>query len=198
MRIRLMRPDDLDAAARLVAPGAGVTTRTAFRGGRPWIDGARHLLSVDPGGCWVADEGGRVMGMAMSARRDPLWVLSAYAMEQGQGDGPGAALLEAAVAYGTGCLRGMVCTVSGSAAARLVRLAGFTLHPVMHLRGIVDRNLLPFVDGVREGTETDLELVDSVDRQLRGATHGPDQAVLRASGPLLICDLLTGSGYAYL
>ena len=137
--------------------------------------------------------------IAAAARRDLLWVLSTYAVDPDYQDrGAGKALLAAAIGYGAGCLRGLICSTRDPRAVRRYRLAGFTLHPTMQLRGTVDRTSLPFVDGVRAGTDGDLEFVDSVDRQVRGATHRPDHVYLGDHGRLLICDLLTGRGYCYL
>lgn len=204
MRIRPMRADDVAAAERLTgrAPASsgrsGATERTSEQRDRKTAR-LRYLLEVDSGGCWIADDRGSVVGVAAAARRDLLWVLSTYAVDPDHHErGAGKALLEAAVGYGAGCLRGMVCSTPDPRAARRYRLAGFTLYPTMRLAGVVDREALPIVDGVRVGTDGDLPLVDSVDRQVRGATHRPDHLILRTYGPLLVCDLLTGSGYAYL
>jgi hypothetical protein len=67
----------------------------------------------------------------------------------------------------------------------------------MLLRGRVDRALLPVVDFVREGTPTDRDLADSVDRLTRGAAHGPDHESLAALADMLVVDRPTGQGYAY-
>lgn len=203
MRIRPMRADDVDAAERLTArafaaisPGAPAERTPEQR--RRWTARLRHLHERDPAGCWVADDG-MVRGVAASGRRDLLWVLSTYAVDPDyQGRGAGEALLDAAIGYGAGCLRGMICSTADPRAVRRYRRAGFTLHPTMKLTGTVDRSTLPIVDGVREGSAADLELVDSIDRQVRGATHSPDHPVLGGYGPLLVCDLLTARGYAYL
>ena len=199
-----MRPDDIDAAEHLTAVAfgpispIGASERTPEQRKR-WTAQLHHLLSVDPGGSWVCDESGSVVGVAAAARRDLLWVLSTYAVDPSyQGRGAGKALLEAAIAYGVGCLRGFICSTRDPRAVRRYRLAGFTLHPTMQLTGVVDRSSLPIVDGVRTGTDGDLEFVDSVDRQVRGATHRPDHTYLRDHGQLLVCDMLTGRGYAYL
>lgn len=203
MRIRPMRPDDVDAAERLTAAAYGVVN-PAGAGERSseqrkrWTAQLHHLLDVDPGGSWICDDAGTVVGVAAAARRDLLWVLSTYAVDPSfQGRGAGKALLEAAIGYGAGCLRGFICSTRDPRAVRRYRLAKFTLHPTMQLTGVVDRSSLPIVDGVRTGTDGDLEFVDSVDRQVRGATHRPDLAHLRDSGELIVCDLLTGRGYAY-
>jgi ribosomal protein S18 acetylase RimI-like enzyme len=202
MRIRPMRADDIEAAERLTArafaAGTGQSADRTPEQRRRWSGRLGHLLTVDPGGCWVADDG-RIRGVAAAIRRDLLWVLSTYAVDPDfQGRGAGHALLEAAIGYGVGCLRGMVCSTTDPRALRRYRRAGFTIHPTMRLAGPVDRKALPIIEGVREGTDADAELVDSVDRQVRGAVHGPDGAVLAGYGPLLVCDLLTGRGYAYL
>lgn len=197
-----MRVHDIDAAEQLTARAfarlgpAGVAERTPEQRQR-WSDRLSHLLAVDTGGCWVADDG-RVRGVAAAVRRDLLWVLSTYAVDPAyQGHGAGRALLDAAIGYGVGCLRGLICSTTDPRALRRYRSAGFTLHPTMQLTGTVNRAALPIVNGVRDGTEADYEFVASVDRQVRGATHGPDGSLLRRYGPLLVCELLTGRGYAY-
>jgi hypothetical protein len=83
-------------------------------------------------------------------------------------------------------------------AFRRYRAAGFTMHPQMHLTGRVDRSTIPVVEHLREGTETDVDLLDSLDRRCRGAAHGPDHAVLLAQNRLVLIDRPNGSGYAYL
>lgn len=203
MRIRPMRPDDLEPVEHLTAHAFALVHGDEHTPRRPeaaerWLRRAAHVLTTDPGGCRVADEAGEIVGVAMSIRRDLLWVLTTYAVRPGrQGHGIGKALLDAAVGYGAGSLRGMICALPDSRAIRRYRLAGFTPYPTMRLDGVVDRSALPLVDGVREGTAADRDLADSVDRQLRGAAHGPDHEALGRDATLLVCDLLTGSGYAY-
>jgi len=203
-----MRAEDIAAAERVTAeafsaiaarPGAVRTParRTPVPAER-WQRRAEHLLRHDPGGCWVAAAVGEVVGVAMALRREGLWGLSSYGVLPGeQGRGLGKALLEVAVGYGAGCLRGMICSSHDPRAVRRYRAAGFTLHPAMRLAGVVDRAVLPVVDGVREGSVSDLDLCDSVDRQVRGAAHGPDSRLWLERSTLLVCDQLTGSGYCF-
>ena len=100
------------------------------------------------------------------------------------------------------------CTTAGSPARdavasadakaiRRYRAAGFSLHPQMYLSGSVDRAAIPVVEKVRDGSAGDFELMDSIDRRVRGAAHGPDHAVLLDMFRLVVSDTSTGSGYAF-
>jgi GNAT superfamily N-acetyltransferase len=63
----------------------------------------RYFLDIDPGGCWVAVDGGDVAGFAISQNRDRLWYLATYGVLPGrQGQGIGKRLMEAALAHGGG------------------------------------------------------------------------------------------------
>jgi len=205
-----MRDGDVLAAEQVTAAAfAALGADSGGAGNRPvlrdpplraarWTARAAHLLHHDPGGCWVAEAGGDVVGVALALRREGLWGLSSYGvLPRLQGQGAGKALLEAAIGYGAGCLRGIICSSADPRAARRYRGAGFSLHPAMQLVGTVDRSVLPVVDGVREGSNSDLDLCDSVDRQVRGAGHGPDHRLLLERSSLLVCDQLTGSGYCF-
>ena len=208
--IRPMRPEDVPAAERLSAEGfLELEQRMARRAwpepelrptqrGAAWVTRTLHLLRTDPGGCWVAEGGSALVGMATSFNREKLWVLATYAVRPGlQGRGIGKALLAAALEHGRGSLRGMLSASSDPKALRRYRLAGFELHPQMFLTGRVDRAALPVVERVREGSPADVDLMDSVDRRTRGAAHGPDHEVLRQAFRLLVSETTTGSGYVY-
>jgi hypothetical protein len=181
MRIRPLRVEDAADAA-------------ALAGCDPSVVG--HLVEHDPAGAWAADDGGTLAGVVLSTRRDLLWSLSALAVVPAAA-AVGPVLLDAALAYSRGCLRGLGVVPEDPGTARWVRLAGFALHPTMRLAGRVDRSALPLVDGVRDATPADRALVESVDRQVRGAARGPDHEVLEAGSGLLVCDVRTGSGYAF-
>ncbi|WP_395296482.1 GNAT family N-acetyltransferase [Kitasatospora hibisci] len=161
----------------------------------------RHLVRTDPQGCWLAERDGQPVGTVLSLRREGLWVLALLAVRpEARGKGVGRLLLERAAAYGRGCLRGMLCAPPSPAAARCCRRAGFTLHPAMRLTGRVDRSGLvdPGDIPVHPGNATHRHLLDSVDRRLRGAAHGPDHELMLAHfEELLVADALAGSGYCY-
>jgi GNAT superfamily N-acetyltransferase len=163
-----------------------------------WIARTRHVLATDPAGCWVAEVDGEVVGCALSRVRELMWILSSFAvLPEHQGLGIGTQLLGRAMSHGSGCLRAMFASSADPRAVRRYRQAGFTLHPQMFLRGVVDRTALPVVDRVREGSASDVDLMDSVDRRTRGAAHGPDHQPLLGQFRLVVADRSTGSGYAY-
>ena len=163
-----------------------------------WHARTHHLLRTDPGGCWVAEDGGEVVGFATSLVRELMWILASYAVRPDlQGRGLGRALLEAALHHGRGCLRGMLNASDDPQALRRYAHAGFRLQPQMVLHGTVDRSVLPDVRHVRDGTPGDRDLLDSLDRRTRGAAHGPDHEVLARELRLLVTDRPAGSGYAY-
>ncbi len=209
--LRPMLPDDVRAVERLSAESFWELARRTTPRDRPepqlrpaarseaWVLRTRHLLETDPGGCWVADDDGGLIGMATSFVRDTTWCLATYAVRPGQQDrGVGRALLAAAMHHGRGCLRGMLSSSSDPRAVRRYRLAGFSLHPQMVLTGTVDRSSIPVIDKVREGTAGDTDLMDSIDRQVRGAAHGVDHPLMQHLWRPIVSDTTTGSGYAYL
>lgn len=163
-----------------------------------WIRRTEHFVRTDPGGCWVAEDETGMVGMATSFRREVLWCLATYAvLPHRQGQGIGKPLMAAAMSHGQGCTRAMLSASSDTKAVRVYHQAGFELHPQMYLTGTVDRSAIPAVDKVREGTASDVELMDSLDRAARGAGHGPDHELMLSAWRLLVTDTSTGSGYTY-
>ncbi|NLU67708.1 GNAT family N-acetyltransferase [Streptomyces sp. HNM0574] len=162
----------------------------------------RHLVRTGPGGgSWIAEDAdGRPVGAAQSLVREGTWGLALLAvLPEARGAGVGRALLERAAEQGKGCLRGLVRGSRHPAAARAYRGAGFDLHPTMRLSGTVEPARLATPDGpVAVGGAAQRDLMDSVDRRLRGGAHGPDHNWLLAHRRLLVSDDLAGSGYCYL
>ena len=209
--LRPMRSDDIPVAERLSAEAFYELDLRAFPRSSPdpelrpvsraddWVRRTEHFLRTDQGGCWVAEDDTEMVGFATSAVRDKTWILATYAVRPHlQARGVGKQLLDAALHHGRGCLRGMLSSSSDPRAVRRYRLAGFSLHPQMYLRGTLDRSEIPVIDKVREGTVGDLDLLESLDRQARGASHGSDHQLMQASWRLLVSDTTTGSGYAYI
>lgn len=208
--VRPAREADLVAMAELTGRAyTEVDRRTSQRGWpepRPrtaerdaaWVRRSAHTLRTDPDGCWVAELDGRVVGCVLSRVRELMWILSSFAVApEVQGRGVGTQLLAAALHHGRGCLRGMFSASADPAAVRRYRLAGFDLHPQMFVTGTVDRDALPLVDRVREGSAGDIDLMNSIDRQTRGAAHLSDHEALLAQFRLLVCETSSSQGYAY-
>ena len=208
--VRPMQPGDVAAVERLTSqafydvdvrthrPGLPEPQQRPEERVVPWLARMRHMLEHDAPGCWVAEDDGRLVGAVAAVRRELMWALATFAVLPGeQGRGIGRALLDAAGEHARGCLRGMISASSDPAAVRLYHRAGFTLHPWMYLHGRVPREVLPVVERLREGGPGDVDLMDSVDRQVRGAAHGVDHQVLLTTYRLVVADRSTGSGYAY-
>lgn len=208
--IRPMLPDDLSAVLAVRNEGFLEMDRRTLPRSAPeplvepaeksheWVERTAFVLQTDPAGCWVAEDDGGLVGFATSSVRELTWLLHTYVvLPRAQGLGIGRAVLDAALNHSRGCSRGMVSSSLDPAAARRYRLAGFSLHPQMGLRGVIDRSVLPVVEKVREGTSSDRDLLDSIDRQRRGSAHGVDHDWLLAHARLIVADTTTGSGYAY-
>jgi GNAT superfamily N-acetyltransferase len=205
-----MREDDLEAFADITATSYFEVDARTFQRAWPdpvrrpparngaWIARTAAALRTDPGGCWVAEVDGEVVGGAVSRVRELMWILASFAVAPGQqGRGIGTQLMAAAMHHGRGCLRGMFAASADPGAVRRYRLAGFDLHPQMLLTGVVARSAIPVVERVREGTAADVDLMDSIDRQTRGAAHLSDHELLLDQFRLVVSDHSTGSGYAY-
>jgi GNAT superfamily N-acetyltransferase len=208
--IRPLRVEDVEAVERLSDLSyADVDRRTLPRAlpepvarsapaSLAWIQRTRHLVGTDPGGCWVAERSGKILGFSVSMVRESLWILASYAVvPEQQGHGIGQHLLAASLHHGRGCLRAMLCAGGDPAAVRRYRLAGFDLHPHMLGYGAVPRASLPLVRHVRDGDSTDFDLLNSLDRRTRGAAHLGDHDFLLATHRLIVSDRPAGSGYAY-
>lgn len=199
--VRPMREEDVRAAYEISSfafaeSDAEVLDRSPEEVGQR-LARYRSFLRYDPDGCFVADEDGRVVGVAVALLREGLWVLSNFAVEKGsRGSGVGRDLMRAALAYGEGCEAAMIASSTHPAAMRSYVNAGFILHPTFTARGKVRRANIPDTPNVREGGPEDLALAARVDRQLRGASHGPDLEFMLTRAKMLVSDGEHGNGYA--
>jgi GNAT superfamily N-acetyltransferase len=211
VRIRPLTAADLTTAERVTAhafydldvrthrPGwPEPELRPAARTG-PWIERLGHMVEHDGPGCWVAeDEDGRIVGVVAAIVREGLWGLSTFAvLSEAQGKGVGRALLEAALDHGDRSSPGIICSSEDQKAIRRYRQAGFDIYPAMLMWGPVDRSALPAISDVREGSPGDVELLDAIDRQVRGAGRGPDHPLLIKQQSLLVIDNGSRRGYVY-
>ena len=154
-----------------------------------------RLLAADPGGAWVAERRGEVVGCSLAVLREGLWGLSLLAVSpSAQSSGLGRELLDRAWEYGAGARGWIVLSSRDPRALRSYARLGLDLHPAVAARGHARRTAPP--PDVRPGTNDDLPLAAEVDRAVRGAAHGDDiVALLEAGGDLLV---LPGRGYAVL
>ncbi|MEU6747045.1 GNAT family N-acetyltransferase [Spirillospora sp. NPDC046719] len=210
VRIRRMSRDDLVATERAAAVTFLEGDRLSRRVGEPdpeppteeqsrrLIDRLGHFLTVDPDGCWLAEEGRDVVGFAVSQNRERLWYLATYGVLPGrQGKGIGKRLMDAVLRH-AGDRPGLFSSTVHPAATRRYRLAGFTLHPQMRMVGTVDRSTLPAVRGLRDGRSDDLEWMDRLDTAVRGAGHGPDHVHMLETLRLVVSDAPGRRGYVYI
>jgi GNAT superfamily N-acetyltransferase len=177
--IRPMREEDVDAAHALAVLTFDAYARARGEEPEPPPDPSTipprylHPLRTDPGGCWVAEEDGRLAGCAIALVREGVWGLSLLVVHPDrQSAGLGRALLRAAWEYGAGA-RGWIVMASGDPRAlRAYARLGLTGHPVFVAEGTPRGVAMP--DGVRVGSLEDQALCDAADRHARGAAHGPD------------------------
>ena len=205
-----MRTGDIDDAEKLTrtafhaldvatqpADWPAPTPRSSARSDA-WRRRCSHLLEHDARGCWVAEDGAGLVGVATSLRRETMWILSSFAVRGGtQGQGVGARLLESALTHSVGCIRGMIASSQDPRAVRRYHRAGFTIYPHMLVHGVVDRSRIPIVEHVRDGSLGDLEMMNSVGRLVRDAAHLVDHEVMAYEHSLRVIDDTTGSGFVY-
>ena len=197
--IRSMRPAD--------APAVHALAMRAFddlnlRGGRPAdphppLEGAHarilRLVESDPGGAFVAERGGDLVGAALALMREGLWGLSLLVIHPGaQSGGVGTRLLGEAVAYGAQARGGVILSSEDGRALRAYARAGFDLHPVIEATG--RPRPLEAPSHIRPGGLDDLPLAAAVDRAVRGAAHGADLEVMLRHGAQML--VAPGRGYA--
>lgn len=190
--IRPLRPADVDAAqASSFATFVDLDRRLGVEPPEPSEQirhrgrlRVAHLQRTDPDGAWAAESDGRLIGVALSLRRGPMWFLSLLTVESGQqGHGVGGRLLAAALRTADDAPAGWILSSPDPRALRRYALAGFALHPGYAARGPLDRALLPAGLGVRTGDwGRDADLLQDVSAALRGASYGPDLAALEGVG----------------
>ena len=155
----------------------------------PTIAAARvrlgHLLATDPGGAWVAERNGRIVGCALAIVRDGVWGLSLLVVDpRVQSAGAGRELLARARAHGNGARGFIILSSRDTRALRAYARLGLTLHPCISAAGAPYAVEMPA--DVRPGDRGDLPLTEAVDRAVRGAAHGDDIAAMLDAGAALL------------
>ena len=185
-----------------IAAGHGLpVTGNSIQDERRRQDRTRHFLGTDPGGSWVAEEGGAIVGMSQSFVREDYWMLSQLGTVPGrQGRGVGRELLRLALSHGDPHSPGTIQCSRDPKAMALYTGFGFTLHPVVAAWGPMRPGTKarpaevtrhePHEVGARE-----LATVDGIDRAVRGSARSVDiVAMLEQPGNRLL--LLGEAGYA--
>jgi GNAT superfamily N-acetyltransferase len=163
---------DLEPAAAVTAAAFSKDLSDAAVA-RPWRERIRYPWQTDPDGAFVAEVGGRVVGVAEAIVRERVWCLSMLAVEPGvQSGGAGRALLERAVAYGRAAEGGLIVSSNDPRALGLYANSGFAMHPTFEAGGVVDRRRLPRQNGaVRHDDGVDLDALAPLTRAVRGAPY---------------------------
>jgi GNAT superfamily N-acetyltransferase len=157
-----------------------------------------HIQRTDPGGCWVAEAGGRLVGAALGIIREGIWGLSLLAiLPEYQGLGIGNRLYAPALEYGAGEPGGLILSSTHPAALRrYARSPGFRLVPTLGLSGVCDRRRAPATLRSRPGDlDADAATIEAASRHVRGASHLRDLPTHldRPGSALLVVD---GDGFA--
>jgi hypothetical protein len=171
-------------------------TASSLQNDRRRQNRTRHFLATDPGGSWVAEDDGVIVGMSQSFVREDYWMLSQLGAVPGrQGRGLGRELLRLAHGYGDPQSPGTIQCSRDPKAMALYSSFGFTLHPVVAAWGQVRPGTVerpPEVERV-EGevvTEAQLELVAIIDRAVRGSARTVDvRMMLSEEGNRLLLHL---------
>lgn len=140
---------------------------------RRWRERIAYPWQSDPGGAFVAELDGQVIGVAEAIVRERLWCLSMIAVAPGiQSAGAGRALMGRAVRYGGAAEHGLIVSSNDPRALRLYAGSGFGLHPTFEASGAVDRRRVPALGGaVREVPGGDVEAFAELTRAVRGAPY---------------------------
>ena len=159
---------------------------------------AAHLQRTDPGGCWVAEIEGEVVGAALGLVREGVSGFSLFGILPAfQGRGIGSRLYAPALQYGAGASGGIILSSSHPAAtSRYARSPGYRLIPTVGLSGAWDPRRVPPALRSRPGDlSADAETIAGASRRARGASHLADLPTLldRPGSALLVID---GEGFA--
>jgi GNAT superfamily N-acetyltransferase len=191
MEIRPMTPEDVPAADAMAwsalktqIPAEFVPARETQERRRRGQYRIAHLQRTDPGGAWVADDGGEIVGLALALVREGVWGFSLFGVHPDrQGQGIGRQLLDAALGYAEGCRGAIILSTTDPRAMRRYALAGFDTLPAVTFAGVPDRSAIP--GGLRTrpaSAADDRELCDEISRHVRGAAHGPDLEAMEHVG----------------
>jgi GNAT superfamily N-acetyltransferase len=190
MRIRPLRPEDVDAAREAAyAAMPPPDTDSPEEAERYWAARFERFVGTQPGGCWCAeDDDGRIVGTALAHVRDGIWGLAFFAVAPGvQARGVGRQILDATLTHAEDARAAIIASSTDPKAMRLYARAGFDLRPCVAAAGIVDRGAIP--KGLRsiQAQADALELVVPLGREVRGGAYAPeDLAIYLTDGAVVL------------
>jgi GNAT superfamily N-acetyltransferase len=178
-----MQSDDIDAAAEVAAAAFQRDLGDPVLG-RRWRERIAYPWQTDPGGAFVAERNGQVIGVAEAIVRERLWCLSMLAVQPGiQSTGAGRSLMERAAEYGAAADCGLIVSSNDPRALRLYADFGFAMHPTFEASGVVERRRVPALDAsVREDDGGDLDAFAGLTRAIRGAPYTDELGLALAQG----------------
>jgi GNAT superfamily N-acetyltransferase len=198
MRFRPLLPEDAPAVLEVMIAAFTDLARRFHEPPPPPVHAApgllriRHLAGTDPGGAWLAEESGQVVGAALALVREGLWGLSLLVVHpDAQSQGVGRALLARALDHGADASGRVILASADSRALRAYARAGLTLHPSATAEGVPLGVAMPA--DVRPMEPGDRPMTDAVARLVRGASHGGDLDALQAGGAEVL--VVPGGGY---
>lgn len=171
--VRLMTHDDIEQATDVSARAFELDLDQPGARDR-WRQRVAHISRTDPGGAFVAETGGEIVGVAEAMVREKLWVLALLTIDPAQqGAGIGRMLFDAALTYrgsAPGGGPGLIVSSDDPRAVRLYERAGFELTPTFTATGVVDPDVFGDPDPEIEvvGIEQ-LDRLEQVARLVRGA-----------------------------
>src|SRR5690242_11755755 len=138
-----MQLDDVDAAIELAYVAFEALSRSRGEAVEPRSDVARlrpryaNLVRSDPGGAWVAEHDGRVVGIAVALLREGVWGLSVLAVHPDhQSGGLGRDLLGHANDYANGARGRVILSSQDPRALRAYARLGLVGHPAFAAAGV--------------------------------------------------------------
>jgi GNAT superfamily N-acetyltransferase len=193
-----MTPDDLVPVEAVTRSVLGSPTQAVTSGSiGAALARIAHLQRTDPGGAWVAEHDGRVVGVALAILREGVWGLSLLGVSaEMQGRGVGRSLLHRAWRYGETARGHLILSSVSPAAMRSYANLGLELRPSVAAAGIVDRGRIPGLDGVEDAGLDGIATADAIGRAVRGAGHGRDLAVPLEADPATRLLLLEDRAFA--
>lgn len=197
-QIRAMRPEDAQAAATMWASTMAALQASLGEEPRHHDEPAharlaarfRFMVGTDPDGSFVADQRGRLSGLAVSHLRGEWFMLANLGVApEDQDQGIGRHLLGRVLDYAASAPAAMICSSPDPRALHRYVRAGFHASPAMEAIGRPSGGAasLPSFRRSQAGA-ADLAIVDDLDLHVRGVRRTGDLQFLLGAGNELWID----------